>query len=137
MMFSMQLLEKRGQGLSPDNLILWNTLKALYSAFIVAVIILGLGGPTGRPKIPLPSLSAISICPGLAALNCEQVLLSLWHKFHHSEHQGLSLLLSPSNRVRHEFALIVSLNLLQKQSSGELIKFCCACYHEKIMARRI
>ena len=47
MMFSMQLLEKRGAGLSPDNLVLWNTLKALYSAFIIAVLILGLGGPTG------------------------------------------------------------------------------------------
>ena len=47
MMFSMQLLEKRGAGLSQDNLILWNTLKALYSAFIIAVLILGLGGPTG------------------------------------------------------------------------------------------
>ena len=48
MMISMQLLEKRGVGLSPENLILWNTLKALYSAFIIAVLILGLGGPTGK-----------------------------------------------------------------------------------------
>ena len=48
MMVSMQLLEKRGAGLSQDGLILWNTLKALYSAFIIAVLILGLGGPTGR-----------------------------------------------------------------------------------------
>ena len=47
MMVSMQLLEKRGAGLSQDGLILWNTLKALYSAFIIAVLILGLGGPTG------------------------------------------------------------------------------------------
>ena len=53
MMFSMQLLEKRGAGLSPDNLVLWNTLKALYSAFIIAVLILGLGGPTGMiPACP-------------------------------------------------------------------------------------
>lgn len=47
MMFSMQLLEKRGAGLSVDTLVIWNTLKALYSVFIVAVLILGLGGPTG------------------------------------------------------------------------------------------
>ena len=48
MTVSMQLLEKRGAGLSQDGRILWNTLKALYSAFIIAVLILGLGGPTGR-----------------------------------------------------------------------------------------
>ncbi len=47
MMFSMQLLEKRGQDLSAENVIIWNTLKALYSAFIIATLILGLGGPTG------------------------------------------------------------------------------------------
>ena len=48
MMTSMQLLEKRGAGLSADDLVIWTTLKALYSAFIIAVLVLGLGGPTGK-----------------------------------------------------------------------------------------
>lgn len=48
MMTSMQLLEKRGAGLCADDLVIWTTLKALYSAFIIAVLVLGLGGPTGK-----------------------------------------------------------------------------------------
>jgi hypothetical protein len=47
MMTSMQLLEKRGGSLHADDLIIWASLKALYSAFIIVVLILGLGGPTG------------------------------------------------------------------------------------------
>ena len=62
MMFSMQLLEKRGAGLSADNMVLWNTLKALYSAFIIAVLILGLGGPTGMISVCQPDTAVESTC---------------------------------------------------------------------------
>ena len=78
MMVSMQLLEKRGAGLSQDGLILWHTLKALYSAFIIVVLILGLGGPTGKQSESVCEKLQVSCqCPRSLGLTPSDFLLVL------------------------------------------------------------
>ncbi len=43
------LIDAQGKGVTGDFALLWGPLKAFFIGLYVVVLILGLGGPTGKP----------------------------------------------------------------------------------------
>lgn len=66
------LIERRGAALTGELLILWGPLKALMVGFLICVLILGLGGPTGAHPSDIPQHSQSLKSQAMLPCDCSE-----------------------------------------------------------------